>query len=118
MALTVSLTNPSGTDSCSLVLVENVFGPNTWSTPDAGRLCVDLGEWNKSPEGLPGGAGTFQVLLDNGAAGADNKFVAELHFFNSSVGASGRAAVRCGGSFSVTPSSDPVGLYTWTVIAV
>lgn len=114
MALTVSLTNPSGTDSCSLVLLENIFGANTWSTTDTGKLCVDSGQWSKSPEA----SGTFQVLLDNGANGSDNKFVVELHFFNSSVGTSGRAAVRCGGAFSTTSSSDPVGNYTWTVIAV
>jgi len=111
MALTVLLSNPGGTDSCSLILVSNIIGANTWSTQDTGRLCVNSGQWTQSPEG----SGTFQVLLDDGPS---NNTVVELHAFNSNVSNSGPAAVRCGGSFAATNPSDPVGNYRWTVTAV
>jgi hypothetical protein len=112
MALTVSLANPAATDSCLLVLVENIVGANTWSTSDTGRLCVNSGQWTQSPEA----SGTFQVLLDDGSANSNT--VVELHAFNSNVGNSGPGAVRCGGSFPVSDPSDPVGNYKWTVISV
>jgi len=72
MALTVSLANPAGTDSCSLVLVANIVGANTLSTSDTARLCTN----------------------------------------------SGPGAKRCGASFPISDSSDPVGNYKWTVITV
>ena len=112
MALTILLVNPSGTDSCSLVLDTHIVGANTWSTQDTGKLCVDSGQWTQSLE-MPGPA-RFQVLLDDGA----NNSVVELHAFNASVGTSGPAAVRCGGTFVVSNPSDPVGDYRWTATAV
>ena len=81
---------------------------NGWTTISNG-LCVANGNWDSSLLG----PNLVEVVLskDDGVTP-----VVELHDFSSSAGATGHAAIRCGGTFPVDDSTDPVGNYTWEVL--